>query len=188
MKKIIFLDRDGVINKDPAGWTPHSYVTKWEDFLFLPGSVEALRKLNAAGYDIVIVSNQGGISRGFYTEEKLEEINNNILKELGAQGVRILKVYYCVHQTSDNCECKKPKTGLFRKAEKELGIKAAGAYFIGDGKMDIEAGRKIDLKTILVLSGKTDPKDLESWEIKPDLIFKDLHEAVEFIVKEGANV
>lgn len=182
--KIIFLDRDGVINKDPGGWTEHSYVTKWEDFHFLPGSKEAIKKLNQNGFEIIVISNQGGISKGFYREEELYHINEKILSEITKSGGRIKKVYYCVHQNSDNCECRKPKPGLFKKAEKDLSIKAKGAYFIGDGKMDIEAGREMGLKTVLVLSGKTSLEDLKSWDLKPDYIFDNLFEAVNFVIKK----
>ncbi|MBL7158810.1 MAG: HAD-IIIA family hydrolase [Candidatus Omnitrophica bacterium] len=181
-KKIIFIDRDGVINKDPGGWVETSYVTRWEDFIFLPGSPEALKKLCDAGYGIVIISNQGGVSKGFFTEERLAEINSKMLRALREKGVAIKKVYYCIHQASDNCECKKPKTGLFEKAEKELRIKAAGNYFIGDGKMDVEAGSKAALKTVLVLSGKTNVEMLRDWDVKPDYIFDNLAEAVDFIL------
>lgn len=183
MKKIIFIDRDGVINKDPAGWTEHSYVTRWEDFYFLPGVKEAIKLLNDAGYDIVIISNQGGISKKFYSQDVLDKITANMLNEIEVVGGRIKKVYYCPHHDKDNCDCRKPKTGMFDRAEKELGIKANGAYFIGDGKMDVEAGRKMGLKTILVLSGKTVLEDVEKWETKPDYIFKDLLEAVKFILE-----
>lgn len=183
MNKVIFIDRDGVINKDPMGWTEHNYITRWEDFHFLPNSVKALKKLNDAGYDIVVVSNQAGVNKGYYTKEKLNEINRNMLDELAKDGVRIKKVYYCVHQDSDNCDCRKPKTGLFKQAEKELGITAAGSFFIGDGKMDVEAGEKMRMKTAFVLSGKTDLEKMRGWDLKPDYIFDDLYEAAEFILK-----
>ncbi|MDD5135998.1 MAG: HAD family hydrolase [Candidatus Omnitrophica bacterium] len=179
----IFIDRDGVINKDPGGWTEHSYVTNREDFHFLPGAKEALRLLNDNGYDIIIISNQGGVSKKFFSESALNEVTGKMLDELKEAGVRIEKVYYCVHQDSDNCDCRKPKTGLFRQAEEELGITAKGHYFIGDGKMDVEAGRRAGLKTVLVLSGKASLEAIDAWETKPDHIVGDLMEAVEAIVK-----
>ena len=184
MKKVIFLDRDGVINKDPGGWTEYNYVTTWEEFIFLPNSIKALRRLNDAGYDIVVASNQAGISKGYYTRSQLDKINQDMIKEIEENGAKLKKVYYCLHQDSDNCDCRKPKIGLFKQAERELGVKAAGNYFVGDGKMDIEAGKKMNMKTVLVLSGKTDLKKVNSWSIKPDYIFRDLSEAVRFILKE----
>jgi len=182
MRKVIFVDRDGVINKDPAGWTEHSYVTRWEDFHFLSGSKDALKALTDNGYDVIVISNQGGISKGYFSQDSLDDITNNMLREVESYGAGIKKVYYCPHQEKDNCDCKKPKTGMFQQAEKELGVKAIGSYFIGDGKMDIEAGKKFGLKTALVLSGKTAIEDISDWEIKPDHMFDSLYDAVKFIL------
>ena len=182
MNKVIFIDRDGVINKDPGGWTEHSYVARWEDFYFLPGAMEALKLLTDNGYDIVMISNQGGVSKKFFSKAALDGITRNMLRDIEAAGAKIRKVYYCIHQDSDNCDCRKPRAGMFRQAEKELGIKSAGAYFIGDGKTDVEAGSAMGLKTVLVLSGKTDPSDVDGWEMKPDHIFKDILESVKFIL------
>ncbi len=183
MKKVIFIDRDGVINKDPGGWTEYNYVTTWEEFIFLPNSIKALGKLNDAGYDIVVVSNQAGVSKGYYSKKRLDKINQKMIKEIEKEGIRLKKAYYCIHQDSDNCDCRKPKTGLFRQAEKELGVKARSNYFVGDGKMDVEAGKKIGMKTILVLSGKTNLEDVGNWDIKPDFIFGNLLETVNFILE-----
>lgn len=188
MKKIIFIDRDGVINKDPGGWTEHSYVTRREDFIFLKGAKEGILALSRAGYEIVVISNQAGVAKGHYSEKELKEINDNMLNEISRFGGRIKKVYYCIHQPSDNCDCRKPKTGLFERAERELGIKPRSSYFIGDGKTDIEAGKRARLKTILVLSGKSNSRDIASWEIKPDHIFPGLLEAAEFIIKSAWTI
>ena len=184
MKKTIFIDRDGVINKDPGGWTEHSYVTRRDDLIFLPNSKEALRKLTEAGFEIIVISNQAGISKGHYTKEKLEEVTRKMTEEIEKNGSRLKKVYYCVHQNSDNCDCRKPKTGLFERAEAELGVQAAGSFFIGDGKTDIEVGLAKGLRTVLVLSGKTDLEKLRGWDIKPDFIFDNLLDAVNFIIGE----
>lgn len=185
MKRIIFIDRDGVINKDPGGWTKYSYVTKWEDFIFLPNSIEALKKLNSAGYNIVVISNQAGVGKGYYSEETLKDINKMMLKEVEKAGAKITKTYYCIHRNEDNCNCRKPKTGLFEEAKKDFSFDTANTFFIGDGKTDIEAGDKVGLKTILLLSGKTDHKDVDDWPVKPDFIFDNLLKAVDFIIKEG---
>jgi len=183
-KKVIFIDRDGVINKDPGGWTKHSYVTKPEDFKFLPGSVEALKKLNDSGHDIVVISNQAGIGKGYFSKDELDGVNRKMIEDLKREGIQLRKVYYCIHGKNDNCDCRKPKTGLLKQAEKELGIKAAGTYFIGDKESEIEAGEGMGMKTILVLSGKTSLGDLGSWVKKPDYIFDNIKEAVEFIISK----
>ncbi|MFA5147115.1 MAG: HAD family hydrolase [Candidatus Omnitrophota bacterium] len=185
--KIVFIDRDGVINKDPGGWTPHSYVTKWGQFRFLPGARRAIKELTEAGYDIIVISNQAGISKGFYSVKDLNGITRKMLGKIAEGGGRIKRVYYCTHQTSDGCACRKPKPGLLRKAGRDLGVGIAGRYFIGDGLVDIEAGKRARLRTILLLSGKTDRKDVKRWDVKPDFIFKDLPEAVDFILKRGGR-
>ncbi|OGW84681.1 MAG: hypothetical protein A2987_06515 [Omnitrophica bacterium RIFCSPLOWO2_01_FULL_45_10] len=187
-KKVIFIDRDGVINKDPGGWTEHNYVTRWEDFHFLPGAMEGIRRLNDSGYEIIIISNQAGVSKGIYTERKLKSVTEKMLTAIKKSGGRIRNIYYCTHQDSDACDCRKPKTGLFRRAEEEMGIKTAGSYFIGDGRVDVEAGKRAGLKTILVLSGKTALEEVKKWDVKPDHIFKDLACAVDFILKRGDEI
>ncbi|HOM27611.1 MAG TPA: HAD family hydrolase [bacterium] len=184
--RIIFLDRDGVISI----FTPDDYIKKWEEFEFIPEGIEGLRILNDAGYKVIIISNQAGVNKGLFTEDDLNEITQNMIEELKKKGIdNILKVYYCIHKKEENCECRKPKTGLFKKAEKELGqIDFSNTFFIGDTDIDVIAGKSIGTKTILVLTGKTKSKEeTENWEIKPDYIFKNLKEAAEFIVKRGKN-
>ncbi|MBL7068766.1 MAG: D-glycero-beta-D-manno-heptose 1,7-bisphosphate 7-phosphatase [Candidatus Omnitrophica bacterium] len=185
--KIIFLDRDGVINKDPAGWTEHSYVTRLEDFIFLPGSREAIKRLTEAGYEIVIISNQAGINRGFFTKDDLKKINDNMLKNIESSGGKIRSAHYCPHTKEERCACRKPNTGLFKEATKNLDIDFNGAFFIGDGSMDIEAGESLGCKTILVLSGKSGLLDVKEWKTKPDFIKKDLAEAVEWMLNKSAK-
>jgi D-glycero-D-manno-heptose 1,7-bisphosphate phosphatase len=181
--RVIFLDRDGVINKDPGN---SDYVKKWSEFYFLPRAIEALRKLTIKGYEIIIISNQAGINKGLYTERDLDEITKKMLTEIEAAGGRIRGVYYCVHRDEDNCNCRKPKIGLFERAIKELRGPSSTVqtpiYFIGDGLADIKAGKNAGYKTILVLSGKSRDEEVENWQIKPDYIVKDLWEAVNLVV------
>lgn len=183
MDKIIFIDRDGVINRDPE-FTKEGYVTRWEDFRFLPGALEALKCLTDKGFKIAVISNQAGIGKGIYTQEKLNEITERMLKEIEAAGAKIYSVRYCVHTSDANCGCRKPKTGLLKSAVKDLEVDFSGSYFVGDKKTDIEAGRQAGCKTILVLSGVTKDKDeVKDWPVKPDFIVKDLSEAVKHIIK-----
>ena len=178
MDKVIFLDRDGVINKDPM---EKGYVTEWNEFSFLPGAKEAIIKLNKAGFKIIIISNQAGIAKGIYTEDALSEITKNMLSEIERAGGHIEKAYYCVHKNEDNCDCRKPKVGLFEKALTELKLKInySETYFIGDGITDMEAGKQFGLKTVLLMCGKTTEEKLRRAGIKPDLICNNLPEAVD---------
>jgi D-glycero-D-manno-heptose 1,7-bisphosphate phosphatase len=181
--KYIFIDRDGVINKDPGGWTPHSYVTEWKLFRFLPGTLKALKILKDSGIKVIVASNQGGVNRGIYTQAELKAVNDRMLKEIRAAGADIEEVLYCIHRDEDNCTCRKPKPGMLETASKKYNVDPKDMYFIGDDKKDILAGKKIGCKTVLVLSGKSTMKDAESWTEKPDLIFDDLLDAVKDIVK-----
>jgi D,D-heptose 1,7-bisphosphate phosphatase len=181
MNKVIFLDRDGVINKDPE----HGYVKSPEEFEFIPGSLSAIKKLDAYGYEIIVISNQAGIAKGLYTEKDLEAVNKKMLSEIEEVGAKISNTYYCIHQEEDNCDCRKPKTGLFRQATEGKNINLENTFFIGDKRTDIEAGKKAGCKTILVLSGKSKKGDQANWNFKPDYIKKDLKEAVKWIIESN---
>ncbi len=184
MQKIIFIDRDGVINKDPGGWTKYSYVTKWDEFFFINGSIEALKKLMEAGYKIYVVSNQAGISRGYFTQEDLDGVNERMLSEIEKGGGRIDGLYYCPHHDEDKCECRKPKTGMIEQAIRKTEVDLKNTFIIGDSLRDVEAGKRMGMKTVFVLSGKTPLSKTKDWHIQPDSIKKDLLEAVEWILKE----
>lgn len=180
--KIVFIDRDGVISI----LIPNDYIKKWEEFEFIPQGVEGLKILSDAGYKVIIISNQSGVNKGLFTEKDLEKITENMIKELKNKGIEnILKVYYCIHTKEENCDCRKPKVGLFKKAEEEFGkIDFSKTFFIGDSDIDVIAGKNIGAKTILVLTGKIRAsQETEEWEIKPDYIFPSLKEAAEFILK-----
>lgn len=182
--KVIFIDRDGVINKDPGGWTEHSYVTKWEDFHFLPGAKEAIKRLTMAGYKIILISNQAGVRKGYFSMQALKEINEKMINEILSSGGAVHSTHYCPHKKDDNCSCRKPGTGLFKKAVDGMDVDFNKTFFIGDGSMDIEAGKKIGCKTILVLSGKSKLEDIEEWKFKPDFIKHDLCEAVDWLLQK----
>ena len=187
-EKYLFIDRDGVVNEDPGGWTEFGYVTRWEDFRVIPGVIEALKKMTDAGYRIIIISNQQCVGKGYLPEEELYKLTDSIKGILREAGADVAGIYYCIHKKEDNCECRKPKSGLFRMAQDELGIKSFdGFFYIGDTQRDVEAGKSAGLKTILVLSGKSRYDDVEHWEYKPDYICKNLTEAVDTILKKGGK-
>jgi D-glycero-D-manno-heptose 1,7-bisphosphate phosphatase len=182
--KYIFIDRDGVVNKDPGGWTRYSYVTKWGEFHFLPGSLEALKKLRRAGIGVIVVSNQAGVSKEYFSESQLKDVTNKMMDEINKSGGKIDGVYYCTHRDEDNCLCRKPKTGLLDKAAARHAVDLHKTYFVGDSLVDIIAGRKAGLKTVFVLSGKTPRAEMEKWAQKPDCIFDDLLSAADWIIKK----
>jgi D-glycero-D-manno-heptose 1,7-bisphosphate phosphatase len=142
LRKAIFLDRDGVINKD------RSYVHRWEDFEFVPGAIEGMKKLQDAGYALVIVTNQSGIARGHYTEIHYQDLSKTLTQHLLERGVKLDGVYHCPHHPKGsvpalaiNCDCRKPKPGLLLQAAKELGLSMTDSVLIGDKPSDIEAAR-----------------------------------------------
>ncbi|MDG2460407.1 MAG: HAD family hydrolase [Luminiphilus sp.] len=143
MMRAAFLDRDGVINVD------HGYVSQWRDFEFLPDVPSALRRLQDAGYLLVVVSNQSGIGRGFYTEADLHHLNTEIAHYLRKTvGVSIAAFYHCPHHPTEaagrflkRCDCRKPAPGMIHSAARAHNIDLAQSILVGDNPSDIEAGR-----------------------------------------------
>lgn len=146
-KKVIFLDRDGVINKRPP---KAEYVKNRKEFKFLPGVIDAISLLSKNGYEIYIITNQAGIARKAMTEEDLLVIHDNMKKELEKHNARISAIYYCPHGWDSDCECRKPKPGLFFRASYEHNFDLTKAIFIGDDERDLQAGDAAGCKTILV--------------------------------------
>lgn len=178
-RKVIFIDRDGVLNEDPIG----DYVKSWQDFRFIPGTLQALKKLNNAGFDIVIISNQAGIGDGAYTETALKEITDNMLAELKKERIPIRGIYYCLHGKEADCACRKPKTGLFEQAARDIFFEPSQTYFIGDKVSDVQAGKNFGLRTLFVLTGhgKYDQARLKEGE-QPERILTSLREAVDYLL------
>ncbi len=182
--KYIFLDRDGVINADGAGVTEYGYIIRWEDFHFLPGVLEAFKKASEAGYKCVVISNQQGVGKGYHSEAELFTLTEKMTHAIKDAGGNVAGVFCCIHTDQEGCSCRKPAAGLFHQAQEELGIKdMQGKHYVGDTERDMQAGRKAGLKTILVLSGKTDIREIEGWEARPEHICKDLLSAVELVIK-----
>lgn len=146
-KKTIFLDRDGVINvKAPKA----DYIKKWEEFVFLPGVLESFSLLNKKGYLVYLISNQAGIARGMMTEEDLKDIHEKMIAEIEKAGGHIEQIYYCPHGWNEECDCRKPKPGMFFEASKNHFIDLSTSLFIGDDVRDKEAGDAAGITTILI--------------------------------------
>lgn len=175
----IFLDRDGVINRDPGGTR---YVTSWKEFKFLPRAKKAISLLNQKNYPIFVISNQAGVNKGIYSQDALNEITRNMLKELRKSSAKVEGVFYCTHRDEDNCSCRKPKDGLVRSAIKGRKINLKRSFFIGDTIRDVKTAKAAGCKSILVFSGKEKLANRKNWEVRPDFVFKDLYEAGKFIL------
>lgn len=178
--KIIFIDRDGVINVDLIG----DYIKSWDAFRFEAGAIQGLRKLTDAGYEIVIISNQAGIGDGLFTEEALKDIQKNMLRTFEENGIRIRSSHYCLHGKNEGCQCRKPETGLFDEALQGQELDRSQTYFIGDKASDIEAGKRFGLRTIFVRTGhgKLDEPKLTG-KLIPDHITENLESAAKIITE-----
>lgn len=174
----VFLDRDGVINRPPRD----RYITSWNQFHFLPGSLEALRRLARNGKTVVIVSNQAGVGRGLYPIGELRRITRNMLRRIRNAGGRIRAVYYCTHRPQDGCGCRKPKTGLLLRASRSFGIDLRRSILAGDHETDILLGRATGCRTVLVLSGITRKAAARRLRPQPDHVAADLRRAVDWIL------
>jgi len=151
----VFLDRDGTINEDTA------YVSRPEDMVLLPRAAPAIARLNDAGLPVVVVSNQSGIGRGYFTREEYDRIAARLDELLRAEGARLDATYICPHAPSDPlaCDCRKPATLLFRRAAADLELDLQRSWFIGDRVRDVEPAAALGGRGILLLGPSTPPED-----------------------------
>lgn len=147
--RVVFVDRDGVINRNRR-----NHVKSWEDFQFLPGSIDALAELTRYGFRTVVLTNQAAINRGLLSREELEAIHDRMVGELARAGARVDAVLYCPHRPEERCQCRKPRPGLLLAASRRLGISLAGSYLVGDAVSDLAAGMAVGCQTILVMTGR----------------------------------
>jgi len=182
MNKAVFLDRDGTIVEDIG------YLNSPEQIKFIPGSIEAIKILNEAGYKVIVITNQAGVARGLVTEDMLQTIDKVMHKNILNGGGHLDALYYCPHHPEHGvypyrqvCECRKPHTGLIKRAMRDQNLDLSKSFMIGDKASDVEAGKRAGTKTVLVLSGrgKESKKDLKE---KPDHIANDLLDAVKWVL------
>ena len=180
MDPVVFLDRDGVISEELGNGR---YISRWEQFRFVSGSLEAIRLLTEQKLHLFIASNQGGVGRGIVSQEELEQVTERMLKEIAKSGGRIQGVYYCVHSPENTCLCRKPGTALFERAAERKKISWKKSIVVGDALCDLTAGRTLGCQTVLVLSGKTQREETADWSFQPDHIADSLIAAVPWILK-----
>ena len=175
--KLVILDRDGVINfdsaqfiKNPAEWKP------------IPGSLEAIAKLNHNGYKVVVATNQSGIGRGLFDMDTLNSIHEKMHKALFAVGGRVDAIFYCPHPADSACECRKPKPGMFKRISETLNVDLKGVPAIGDSLRDLQASVVYGCKPILVLTGKGTKTKAEGNLPEGTLEYADLTTAVDALL------
>lgn len=185
MKKAVFLDRDGTINEE-MGYINHA--SRFRIFDFVP---EAIKILNECGFLVFVVTNQSGLARGYFGEDLLQTIHKNLILTVEKKHAKIEKIYFCPHHPKEgikkyriDCNCRKPKSGMIEMAKKEYNIDLKNSYTIGDRYQDVQFGKNVGLKTIMVLTGYglgeyTYQKN--NWPEQPDQICNNLLEAAKFI-------
>lgn len=179
-ERIVFIDRDGVINVDPIG----DYVKSWEEFRFHDGVLTGLKRLRDAGFKIVLISNQAGVGDGAYPEKALWEIHEKMMEVFRQEGIPVGGTYYCLHGKQAGCDCRKPKTGLFRQAAGNLKFEKSKTYFLGDKSSDVEAGKNFGLKTVLLRTGHGQKEEAICRNaLRPDAVVNNFEEAVGVVLQ-----
>jgi len=176
--KAIILDRDGTLIEDK------DYAYKIEDLEILPGVVEGLHILHEE-FILIIVTNQSGIGRGYYTEEDFHNFNDYLIRLLKEENIEILKTYYCPHLKKDECECRKPKTKFITEIINDYNVNIKESWMMGDHPSDIQFGMNAGCKTVFLTTGHGDKHldDLKSLEIKPTIISDNFLEAAKEILR-----
>ncbi len=172
---LVLLDRDGTVIEEKV------YLSDPEGVELTPGASEGLRRLQEAGAELVIVSNQSGIARGKFTEAEAQAVNRRMVEMLRREGVSIRAVYYCPHGPDDGCDCRKPAPGMLLRAAEETGLPLQDAVMVGDKAIDVEAGQRAGCRTVLVLTGYG--RDMRD-QCRPDFVAEDLREAAEWILAQ----
>jgi D,D-heptose 1,7-bisphosphate phosphatase len=178
--KAVFLDRDGTINIDGP------YLDDPDKFKMYPGVREGVKILNENGFKTIVITNQSGIARGYFTEDILSKIHERMEFEFN----KLDGIYYCPHHPDDDCDCRKPKIGLFKKAIKEHDIDVKKSFMLGDKILDIDAGQRIGVRTILIPEAHKRDEFLSTkndWGYSPDYVANDFMDAVEWILKVYRN-
>ena len=172
-RKAIILDRDGVINVDTG------YVHKISEFEFIEGTFEALKKLQEK-YLLLIFTSQSGIGREYYKEEDYYILTKHMLKEFEKKNIKIQEIVFCPHSPEARCKCRKPQTTLVEPLIKKYNIDVEQSYMIGDKTSDIQLGKNLNMKTVLVMTGKAGKDKL--YDTKPDIFSQNLLEACKIIL------
>jgi D-glycero-D-manno-heptose 1,7-bisphosphate phosphatase len=166
---VIFLDRDGVINKEVG------YLHKIEDFEFIDGVFDACLDFQSFDYKIIIVTNQSGIERGYYSEEDFQMVTKWMLNQFKQHNIQILDVFFCPHSPDSNCDCRKPKPGMFLEAREKYSINMHNSWMIGDKEADIRAANSAGISnTVLVKSGH----DIDEKDSKAKFIFDSIKQVL----------
>jgi histidinol-phosphate phosphatase family protein len=181
MDKVVFLDRDGTINRDSQ-----DYIKGWDEFEFLPESLAALERLNENGFTVIVITNQSAVPRKLISPEELDYLHTMMGNQIADAGGRIKDIFYCPHLPGEGCGCRKPQPGLIDQARRKYAIDLKSAVMVGDSAKDIECARNAGCgRTVLVRTGNGAEAgcELAAKGITPDFTAGHLAEAVDWIVK-----
>ena len=185
LRKAVFLDRDGVINRDSP-----DYIKRLEEFEFLPGSLDALRRLVERGFACIVITNQSAPTRGLMTLEALDAIHRRLCAAVAEAGGRILDIFICPHLPADGCSCRKPKPGLLHAAQRKHGIDFSSAAMIGDSATDIECALNAGVRTTVLVqtgNGEKAAQELSARGLCPGFVAPDLNRAVDWLVETDSS-
>ncbi|NOY70296.1 MAG: D-glycero-beta-D-manno-heptose 1,7-bisphosphate 7-phosphatase [Deltaproteobacteria bacterium] len=177
MLRTVFLDRDGVINFDSA-----SYILSWDEFKFIPGSIEAIARLTSAGFRIFIITNQSAVGRGLITTDVLFNIFSNMTRAIESGGGQIDGIFFCPHTPKDGCDCRKPLPGMILNATKKYGINLDLACMVGDKPSDIKCARAAGCGYAILLGNNTISDASHDPDLVPDIVLPDLKAAANRII------
>jgi D-glycero-D-manno-heptose 1,7-bisphosphate phosphatase len=190
-RRAVFIDRDGTLSEEVG------YVNHPSRFLLFPYAAPAIKLLNENEWLAIVVTNQAGVARGYFSEEMVERVHQSLNQNLERDGAKVDAIYYCAHHPSVgespyrlDCDCRKPKPGLIRRAVAELDIDLQQSWMVGDRYGDVELARNAGVKSAFVLSGYGRGEwehQRDSWEYEPDIVAENLLEAVEIITTERAE-
>ncbi|MBI2058885.1 MAG: HAD family hydrolase [Nitrospirae bacterium] len=192
MNRAVFLDRDGTVCEEVG------YANHLSRIRLLRPSAGAIRRLNKAGFKIIIVTNQGGVAKAYFPESFLAQAHGYLRAELRKRGAKIDDVYYCPHHTDGEvkkytrkCECRKPRTGMLLAASRKHGIDLRSSFMVGDKGVDVELGKNVGAKAILVRTGYGAGEVAfrkKYWKARPDYIADDLADAARWILRKGRMI
>lgn len=182
MKEIaVFLDRDGTVNEEMG------YINHLSRFVLLPRTAAAIRRLNEAGLKVVVVTNQSGAARGYFSPSLVEEVHARMRELLAAEGAQVDAIYVCLHGPEDGCPCRKPRPGLIEQAARNLNLDLRRSFLVGDRYLDIQTALNAGLRGVLVLTGYGRGEyehGSRTWPVPPAYVAEDLLEAADWIIKQ----
>ena len=180
--KLIILDRDGVINEDSD-----DYIKSPEEWLPIPGSLEAIARLTRAGYRIAVATNQSGVARGLFDGDTLQRIHDKMRGAVAAAGGEIAAIYFCPHGPDAGCACRKPQPGLLREIGTHFHVDLSGVPVVGDSLRDVQAAKTVGARPILVRTGKGEGTVVRGEGLAGVPVYPDLAAAVDALLREAAD-